>query len=134
MFLGVLLCLLLPLVLAIPMALSPRADSITHLVNGSPLACTSGNTGIDPSIPSGYIDQFCSLISATQPDWMIKVTGLSQGNVNILYAWEAAGKDYSQTCSTVCAQAFTNIIQTCRCFRYAPALSPILTAVARRIR
>jgi hypothetical protein len=134
MFLAILLCLFLPLVLAIPMALNPRADSTTHLVNGSPLDCTSGDIGIDPSIPSGYIDQFCSLVSATQPDWMIKVTGLSQGNVNILYAWEAAGKDYSQTCSTVCVQAFTDIIQTCRCFSDAPALPPVLTAVVRRIR
>ena len=134
MFLAILLCLFLPLVLAIPVALNSRAGSMTHLVNGSPLDCTSGSIGIDPSIPSGYIDQFCSLVSATQPDWMIKVTGLSQGNVNILYAWEAAGKDYSQICSTGCVQSFTDIIQTCRCFSDAAALPPLLTAVVRRIR
>jgi hypothetical protein len=134
MFLGILLYLLLPLVLAIPMVLGPRDVSVTEIVDGNPLACTSGNIGIDPSIPSGYINQFCSLVSAAQPDWLIEVTGLPQGNVNLLYAWEAAGKDYSQTCSTKCAQAFTDIIETCKYFRHAPALSLILTTVIRRIR
>jgi hypothetical protein len=116
MFLSVLLHLLLPLTSAIPIARRPRAVTVTHIVDGNPLACTSGNIGIDPSIPQGYVNQFCSIVSASQPDWLIKVTGLSQGNVNILYAWEAAGKDYSQTCSTKCVQAFTDIIQTCKYF------------------
>jgi hypothetical protein len=134
MFLGILLSLLLPLALAIPITLAPRANTRTHIVDGNPLACTSGNIGIDPSIPSGYIDQFCSLVSASQPDWLIEVTGLPQGTVNLLYAWEAAGKDYNQTCSTECADAFTDIIQTCTYFRYAPGSALILMAVARRIR
>jgi hypothetical protein len=116
MFFSLLLDLLLPLASAIPVALSRRLVTVTHIVDGNPLGCTTGNTGIDPSIPQGYVNQFCAIVNASQPDWLIEVTGLPQGNVNLLYAWEAAGKDYSQTCSTKCVQAFTGIIQTCKCF------------------
>ena len=106
--------LLLPLAFSVPIALEPRSTTVTYMVDGNPLSCTTGTATIDPSIPAAYIGQFCSTVSASKPDWLIKVTGLPQGNVNLLYAWEAAGDDYSQTCSTNCVDAFNDIIQTCK--------------------
>jgi hypothetical protein len=126
--LSVLLQILLPLAFAIPTPINTRALTLTEIVDGNPLACTAGNIGIDPSIPQSYVGQFCSTVSASQPDWMIKVTGLPQGNVDLLYAWEAAGNDYSQMCSTKCVQAFTDIIETCKYLRNVPVISVILTA------
>jgi hypothetical protein len=114
MFLRVVFYVLLPLAFAVPIAFDPCSNTVTHMVDGIPLACTTGGIGIDPSIPISYIAQFCSTTSASKPDWLIKVTGLPQGNVNILYAWEAAGDDYSQTCSTKCVQAFNDIIHDCK--------------------
>ena len=131
MLLSVLLYLLLPLVSAIPMNFSNRAVTVTKVVDGNPLACTTGNIGVDPSIPQSYIGQFCSTVSASQPDWLIKVTGLPQGNLNLLYAWEAAGNDYSQVCSTKCVQAFTDIIQTCKWLCDTSDLSIVLTVRIR---
>lgn len=131
MFLSVLLCLLPPFASAVPITLSTRAVTVNTTVDGNPLACTASDIGIDPSIPQSYVDQFCSQVNASNPDWLIEVTGLSQGDVNLLYAWEAAGDDYSQTCSTKCVQAFTDIILTCKCFCDAPGLSVILTVVTR---
>jgi hypothetical protein len=127
MFLSV-LSVLLPLASAIPIPINTRTTTVTEIVDGNPLTCTAGNIGIDPSIPQSYVGQFCSTVSASQPDWMIKVTGLPQGNVDLLYAWEAAGDDYNQMCSTKCVQAFTDIIQTCKYSRDIPVLSVILTA------
>jgi hypothetical protein len=125
--LSVLLQILLPLASAIPIPINIRDLTVTEIVDGNPLVCTAGSIGIDPSIPQGYVNQFCSTVSASQPDWLIKVTGLPQGNVDLLYAWEAAGNDYSQTCSTKCVQAFTDIIQTCKYLPGVPVLSVILT-------
>jgi len=131
MFLGVLsvlLQILLPFASAIPIPINTRALTVTEMVDGNPLACAVSDIGIDPSIPQGYVNQFCSTVSVSQPDWLIKVTGLPQGNVDLLYAWEAAGNDYSQACSTNCVQAFTDIIQNCKYLRDVPVLSVILTA------
>jgi hypothetical protein len=136
MFLSVLSVLLqipLPLAAAIPIPTSIGTLKATEIVDGNPLACTAGNIGIDPSIPQSYVGQFCSTVSASRPDWMIKVTGLPQGNVNLIYAWEAAGNDYSQTCSTKCVKAFTDIIQTCKYLRDVLTLSHHTDYWTRRI-
>jgi hypothetical protein len=125
--LSILVQILLPLASAIPIPINTRTLRINEIVDGNPLACTAGNIGIDPSIPQSYVGQFCSTVGASQPDWMIKVTGLPQGNVDLIYAWEAASNNYSQTCSTKCVQAFTDIIQTCKYLRGVPALSVMLT-------
>jgi hypothetical protein len=96
--------------------LSSPASNIAITVNGevtttidtvasTPITCLGSDTGIDAEYILDYISYFCSSVSASQPDILIKVTS-DEGNVDIIYAWEAAGDNYDQSCSTVCADAF----------------------------
>ncbi len=95
--------------------LYPR-DNQTIVVDASQtIACTTGNINIDPSYPLSYVDQWCSMVSASTPDWLIKVTGLPQGTVDMLYAWEAAGDNFDQTCSTACVNVYQAMIPECEC-------------------
>ena len=80
-----------------------------------PINCTSSDTCIDTSIVTDYIGQFCGMVSAATPDWLIKYT---DGNVyeNIVYAFEAADDNYNTAtnpCSTKCVAAFQNMILDC---------------------
>jgi hypothetical protein len=105
-------------------ALSSSASSVVITVSGdittaidtvasTPITCLGSDTGIDAEYILDYISYFCTSVSASQPDILIKVTS-DEGNVDIIYAWEAAGDSYDQSCSTVCADAFNSIVTECK--------------------
>ena len=95
--------------------LYPRANHTLIIDASETIACSTGDINIDPSYPLSYVNQWCSMVSASTPDWLIKVTGLPQGTVDMLYAWEAAGKNYDQTCSTTCVNVYQAMIPECEC-------------------
>lgn len=93
--------------------LYPRANRTVEIDATQAITCTTDSTNIDPSYPLDYVSQWCGMVSASTPDWLIKVSGLPQGNVDMLYAWEAAGDNFDQTCSTACAAAYQAMILEC---------------------